>query len=291
MFSARFQRLRADGVEMFAHNGVLVATGPTTHHIDPALAWDMDGEEAYVFWNERNSAQSMWGIYGQRLSDAGDRLWGDTGLVLAPVSTLYKNYPRTVPCTNGAMVFWAEEPTGSFYEDRLIGLRVDASGGLVWPGSPIGVSTLLSAKHRYPVVINAQEMAVLVWEDDRNGTVDLYGQNVNADGTLGQGSGAVAGLPAAGTRAGLRWTTGPAGAARLELAIAQPLRTARVIISDVTGRGVRTLGLGDLPAGERRVDWDGRDGLGRGLPAGLYFSRLDGGARHGLAAGRVLLVE
>jgi len=41
---------------------VLVSTDTTRHHIDPATAFDPATGEFFVFWNERNSFQSQWGI-------------------------------------------------------------------------------------------------------------------------------------------------------------------------------------------------------------------------------------
>jgi hypothetical protein len=48
-------------------------------------------------------------------------------------------------------------------------------------------------------------------------------------------------------------------------------------IYDVTGRHVRTLSQGARPAGPASVTWDGRDGAGRPVPAGVYFYRLTSG--------------
>jgi hypothetical protein len=57
-------------------------------------------------------------------------------------------------------------------------------------------------------------------------------------------------------------------------------------VFDVAGREVATLRRGPLPAGTHVAGWDGRDGGGRAVPAGVYLVRcaLDGTA----ATGRVV---
>jgi hypothetical protein len=46
-------------------------------------------------------------------------------------------------------------------------------------------------------------------------------------------------------------------------------------VYDVRGRLVARLGLGELPAGEQRIRWDGLDASGSPLPSGVYFVRLE----------------
>ena len=45
-------------------------------------------------------------------------------------------------------------------------------------------------------------------------------------------------------------------------------------IHDLAGRRVKTLSVGELPAGPHAVTWYGRDDRGRALPAGTYLLRL-----------------
>jgi hypothetical protein len=45
-------------------------------------------------------------------------------------------------------------------------------------------------------------------------------------------------------------------------------------VYDVSGRVVRTLSNGVWPAGSHSLDWDGRNGAGVAVPAGVYFYRL-----------------
>jgi hypothetical protein len=48
-------------------------------------------------------------------------------------------------------------------------------------------------------------------------------------------------------------------------------------VFDLRGARVRTLGQGPWPAGEHRVEWDGRDASGSKVEGGVYFVRLEAG--------------
>lgn len=59
---------------------------------------------------------------------------------------------------------------------------------------------------------------------------------------------------------------------------------ASVRLFDVSGRLVRTLADGELPAGENRLRWDGNDDRGRALASGVYYLRVEiAGAAKGAA--------
>jgi DNA-binding response OmpR family regulator len=49
---------------------------------------------------------------------------------------------------------------------------------------------------------------------------------------------------------------------------------ASIEILDVQGRLIRSVHRGFLPAGEHRLDWDGRDEAGNRVAPGLYMARL-----------------
>ena len=127
MFNCLVQHLDVNGAEAFAHNGVSVSTNTARHHLDPTLSYRAATGEIFVFWDERNSAQSQWGVYGQKFSAAGLRQWGDEGRVFLPVNTVRKLFARSAPYDDGAMVFFLEEPSSGLH--RVLGLRVDNSRG------------------------------------------------------------------------------------------------------------------------------------------------------------------
>lgn len=69
-----------------------------------------------------------------------------------------------------------------------------------------------------------------------------------------------------------------AGLVRLGFGIAEAGRV-RLDVYDASGRRVRTLLEGTLPAAEREAFWDGTDDEGRRVKPGTYFARLDAGGR------------
>jgi hypothetical protein len=50
-----------------------------------------------------------------------------------------------------------------------------------------------------------------------------------------------------------------------------------IAVYDVTGRAVRTVFAGTMPAGRHTARWDGRDDAGRSVAAGMYVLRLQAG--------------
>jgi len=68
------------------------------------------------------------------------------------------------------------------------------------------------------------------------------------------------------------------------------LRSAEIIILDVSGREVRRLPLGDLAPGAHEIAWDAMASHGGAVPAGLYLYRiLHAGGQSD--AGRVVVVN
>jgi len=182
-FDCLVQRITAAGTELFAHNGLLVSTDTTRQRFDPSIVLDGASDDVLVFWDERNLAQSAWGVYGQRISTEGARLWSETGRELIPVSAQPRSFVRSGGFGGGAMVFWFEPPTLGSINSRVRGLRVDAGGLFVW--GPIDVSSVPSPKDDLGLAQTPTGMAMLAWEDERSDSGDIYAQNVNPDGTLG----------------------------------------------------------------------------------------------------------
>jgi hypothetical protein len=175
-FSVRAQRVLANGTEVFPHNGVDACTNASSK-FDPALAWHVPSQSLYVAWNERNLAQSQWGISLQKLDAAGTRLFGGSGVVLLPVNGVVKYAPVCAPVGEGAVCTVLEESLGG-QSDKLRSFRVSATGQLVW-NTPIDVSLFVSDKLRLSNTVTPSGVVLNVWTDLRQDNGDVVAQNLN----------------------------------------------------------------------------------------------------------------
>ena len=168
------------------------------------------------------------------------------------------------------MVFTTDEAGVGPGNDRIIGMRVDAQGDMVWSNPPLAVAMAASRKSRLAIALGAGGDAILIWEDDRSGAKDIYGQSINADGTLGLDPAGCDPLTLA-TQLQLQMGGAPPGRASLTLATSVALSDACLHISDLTGRRLRTVPIGSLPAGRHVLHWDGRNVHGAPAASGLYL--------------------
>ena len=180
-FVARVQRLTAGGTEVLAHNGVPVSSTANSM-FDPALAVDAATTALTVFWNERNLAQSQWGIGAQRFDAAGSAQWGATGVTLVPVGTTTFLAPVAAPFVGGAFGAVLEQVPAS--QNKLVRVfALDANGAALF-ASPTHVGTSASDKLRLGIASTHSGAAVLGWTDLRAGNSDVFAQAIASDGTL-----------------------------------------------------------------------------------------------------------
>ncbi len=173
----------------------------------------------------------------------------------------------------GGVVVGLQRATGVAQYD-LFASHVTAAGALdpIWPAGGllvIGLSGLLSPPAS--LVADGHGGALAIWvRRPFSSVAEVRAYRLGADGlpttevprTFAAGAIAVSPNPSAGiTR--LAFTLAGSGPVRLG-------------VYDVSGRRVRTLESGALPAGGHTRQWDGRDDAGAVMPAGLYLVRASG---------------
>lgn len=273
-FTVRAQHLDSDGVESYTHNGLLVSTEPAYAQISPDMTFDAAAGELTVLYIQQDGNQTLKGIFGQRISLAGDRLWSETGAQILPVNTTNEGFVRALDTGDGVIGLSFQAPQNAYGQDQVIGFKVGTDGHLAWDPTIVGVSTLPSSKDDLMAVMGTGGSARAIWADERDGDYDIYGQNLNGDGTLGPLA-----VPALDT---------PFAMFHLEQNHPNPFNPATDInfslarrehvllrIYDTKGSLVRTLLDDETGPGPQSLRWNGRNNAGASMPSGVYFYRLD----------------
>ena len=225
-FSCRVQHLLANGSEAFAHNGIDVSTSAGSK-FDPAIVYRAATQETFVAWNERNLAQSQWGLFAQKIDAAGSLAWGNSGVTLLPINTVVKFAPVAAALGDGFAVSVLEESLG-LNQKKVLLFGLDATGSPRWTPAT-DACTFASDKLRLQIATTASGVSLLAWTDHRAGTPDAIAQSVEIDGVPGIHLGTAVPYGCSGNPAGSLTSQGrPAVGTTMMLGITNPVGTQAV---------------------------------------------------------------
>ncbi len=240
LFSARVQHVSAAGVELFPHNGVDVSTS-TNSKFDPALVWQSGTAELFVVWNERNVAQTSWGLFAQKFDAAGVRQWGVGGVTLLPINTTVKFAPVAAPYGSSGVATSVLVENLGLQQKSVQVFALDGTGAQAWAG-PTLACTFASDKLRLAHATTKSGASLLAWTDQRSGAADVYAAAVDATGAIGLGLASATPYGCGGNPAGSLGTTGrPAIGSTMAFHLTNPLAT-----QPAGSFGFFVLGLGQL---------------------------------------------
>jgi hypothetical protein len=256
-------RVDSNGVIAWTKS-VCIAAG---NQRDPVIISD-EAMGAIIAWEDGRSGSDD--IYCQRLDSDGNPFsgWRPTNVVVCAAPNSQQE-PRLVSDgANGALITWQDARNG---ENNVYLHRVGASGNLA-AGWVNGVRLCaLEASQEVPELVRTADGGTIVsWEDGRGGptAVQVYAQKQ-----------ALPALTAVEERPQVRMMPAHPNPfmshAQIELVLAAP-QEVTVEVLDLSGRRVRTLARGLLPAGTRTFSWDGRTERGAEAPTGLYLARARG---------------
>lgn len=185
LFEAFVQHLSPAGNELLPPGGTMLSSAVGMNHLDPQAAYNSSTGDIIAFWSEKDGGQSQSGWFAQSVSSAGALNWGPNGKQILAVDTATKYLSYVAALGDGAVgvIGWA--PSGGFGADEIVATRLDAAGTEVW-GAPVTLkSTPSNQSTRLGLSVGGDDVAVVFWEDARNGNDDIYAQNIQANGFLG----------------------------------------------------------------------------------------------------------
>jgi hypothetical protein len=265
-------RINSAGTFLFLANGSAVSGTTGMLRFAPAATIIPSTQETFVFWQEKNTSQSLIGVYGQKFSSTGTRLWNDAGVAFKPLDgNSFSSLASFTKDTN-VLVYYLELTSGS--NGLIKAFKTGPSGAIGWGGSIITPGSLLSSKTRMSAALSPNGMSVLSWQDGRNDGGGIYAQNINLDGTFGNPSGIT---PVTGNlperfslhqnypnpfnpSTKIKFDIPPAGTGSF---------TVKLIVYDILGNEVSRLIYGELKPGEYEFALNAS-----GYSSGIYFYKL-----------------
>ena len=180
------QRVSSNGAMAWTVNGVQVAVTASQMEMDPSLIRLPGTGTVAVFYMITDLPQSNWGVGGQRLDANGAPLWGAGGVAFVPLGLQQRYGVSAFYQGENAAALYLEFAEGSQTNTRLKALGVNLAGQPVWTPSPVVMCNVLSGKGHLAAAVNPFGQVLAAWHDDRADlSGDIYLQNVNPDGSLG----------------------------------------------------------------------------------------------------------
>ena len=186
--SSFVQRISSTGSLYFPADGSEGSLAAQRNKFYPQVAFNLATQETYLFWMETEPDQNQNGIYGQKFSASGNRLWGSSGKVFIPLSA-----PNTKSISDLSSQMGTEkvylfylESAGSGLNTKTLGFACDTSGAFLWPGNIVTLSNPTQEKLQMETALDVYKNCKLVWGDRRLDSQGIYAQDINPQGQLGQ---------------------------------------------------------------------------------------------------------
>jgi hypothetical protein len=150
----------------------------------PQIAGLDETGDLFLFWFETDYDQFTSGLTGQSVSSLGTRLWGQNGKNIIPLGNATYGIFGADFQHEKCYVFYGAYGFGT-NDVRIKATCTDRGGNFVWPDQHVFISNT-SQQVIHPVVSTyANQQWIVSFTSTRNGTYDIYAQNINDDGTLG----------------------------------------------------------------------------------------------------------
>lgn len=188
------QRVNASGLTVWADDGVPVSPPPTwvigSIGAPPQAVSDGMGGAIVAWLNiQVNPSTDLPTIALQRLDPNGQELWASGGISVGfPSRTVFGGL--TTDSAGGAIVAWPAIGRDGF--DDIFAQRIGPTGLKLWEENGVSVAGAAFAQLNLDMVADGSGGAIIVWEDERDGTsgdcfglvgdCKVYGQRLNTTG-------------------------------------------------------------------------------------------------------------
>ncbi|MCK4941772.1 hypothetical protein KAS45_06720, partial [candidate division WOR-3 bacterium] len=155
---------------------IVVSSGSGMYNQEhPVVAFD--GTNYLVVW-EDGRGLGMSDIYGARIDPSGNVL--DISGIAITTAYIFQGLPAVVFGGTYYFVVWQDH--GGNYPPDIRGARVDQSGNVLDPAG-IAISAAFSYQGAPSIAFDGSDY-LIVWQDSRSGSFDIYGARVDQTGSV-----------------------------------------------------------------------------------------------------------
>jgi hypothetical protein len=171
------RRIDYTGAVQWTTNGIAVcrATGSQTI---PAIVNVGSGSVVIAWQDTRDGNADLW---AQKVNSAGVVQWLTNGLPVCRAPGDQGAFQMVTSSAGGVLLVW-QDSRGA--ESKIYAQRLDADGLPLWGTDGIPLCTAGGAQLSPAAIADGAGGAIVVWQDRRNGTDDVYAQHVDVNGNL-----------------------------------------------------------------------------------------------------------
>jgi hypothetical protein len=144
----------------------------------PVMVGDGHGG-AIIAWEDTRAGNGD--IYAQRIDSSGTTRWTTDGIVVSNAAADQGNPKIVSDGSGGAIIVWPDyrNVNGDIYAQRI-----DSLGVARWTANGVPICTNANNQYAPGMSADGSGGAIIAWQDDRNGLLDIYAQKVNASGVV-----------------------------------------------------------------------------------------------------------
>lgn len=161
---------------------VVNTDGSSLGQYQPDAAYDGTGN-FYVVWADERSSQPD--IYLQKVDKSGTQSYaGDIRVNDDSFPTAWRLKPAVAYLSDGEIyIAWEDNRNGDMYSS-IYASKIDSNASRLWTYDLIVTDNIYSLESDAAIVCDAGGKAVTVWQDNRNGTNDIYAARYSDMGNL-----------------------------------------------------------------------------------------------------------